>query len=86
MNSFIFTWENENNWIVPPISEVYRVVQKIRSEHVVGTMVVPYWPSAGFWPLLKKGEKWEYFITGVKIFEDGKTYVKQGNCTFGLLG
>ena len=85
VDAFVFNWKNEMNWLVPPISEVCRVVHKI-NEPTLGTVIVPYWPSAEFWPLLNKGGAWEPYIVDVKNFENGRRYIEQGSCIFSLVG
>ena len=86
VNAFNFSWEKENNCLVPPLSDIPKVISKVREEVVEGTMIVPYWPSASFWPLLKKGDIWEPFVQDSMIFENGKWFIQQGSCAFSLLG
>ena len=86
INAVAFCWENENNCLVPPISDVPKVIRNLRNGHVKETMVVPYWPSAGFWPLLKAGENWKKFVASVASFATGRWWLKQGSCAFSLLG
>ena len=42
----------ENCWVVPPVSIVPRVQHYMKCQKAVGTVVVPFWPSAHFWPLV----------------------------------
>jgi len=42
----------EANWIDPHPKLVVECVQKLVSEGCTGTLVVPNWPSAPFWPLI----------------------------------
>ena len=60
------SWEMESYLLVPPTSRICEVIKKLTTEHVLGTMVVPYWPSADYWPLLKQGEKWENFVVDLE--------------------
>ena len=46
-------WRGENNWLCPPVSLVVDVIKRARECRSVGTLIVPEWPSAFLWPLLK---------------------------------
>ena len=37
---------------MPPIDSIGQVLNHVRVCSAMGTLVVPYWPSAPFWPLL----------------------------------
>ncbi|XP_072032817.1 uncharacterized protein [Amphiura filiformis] len=52
VDAFSTNWAGENNWLVPPINQVGAVLAHIAACAAVGTLVVPEWPSAYFWPLL----------------------------------
>ena len=86
VDAFAFNWETENNSLVPPVSAISKVIGKILTEHVTGTLIFPYWPSAEFWPPVRRGETWEHFITSVMLLEHGKQWLRQGSCFFSLLG
>ena len=38
--------------MVPPVSIVSRVLHHMKSQNAVGTVILPFWPSAHYWPLL----------------------------------
>ena len=46
------SWEGENCWLVPPISIIAQVIEHFKLCKCVGALVVPYWPSAIFWPCI----------------------------------
>ena len=52
VDAFTVNWEGENNWWCPPISLITRVIRHAQVCRAKGTMIVPQWPSAHFWPLL----------------------------------
>ncbi|XP_068721832.1 uncharacterized protein [Montipora capricornis] len=52
VDAFSISWYGENNWLVPPVHCISRVVQHLLVCGAVGTLVVPYWPSNVFWPFL----------------------------------
>jgi len=51
VDAFSVSWTGENNWLVPPVDCIIRVVQHLVCTSV-GILVVPYWPSNAFWPFL----------------------------------
>ncbi|XP_067648622.1 uncharacterized protein [Haliotis asinina] len=46
------SWGDDNNWIVPPICMTARVLKHMRECHATGTLVIPVWYPANFWPIL----------------------------------
>ena len=52
VDAFSVSWAVENNWLVPPVHCIIRVIQHLLVCSAFGTLVVPYWPSNAFWPFL----------------------------------
>ena len=52
VDAFCFDWAGENNWLVPPVSLVPRVIRHFFVCRSMGTLIVPKWVSAPFWPML----------------------------------
>ena len=52
VDAFTVDWQGENNYLCPPVYLVPRVLRHAQECRCVGTLVVPEWPSAAFWPLL----------------------------------
>ena len=52
IDAFTEHWGGTNNWIVPPVYLVSRVLKHMKVCKAKGTLVVPAWYSASFWPLL----------------------------------
>ena len=52
VDAFTFNWEGENCLLVPPVCVVAMTLQHLRLCRARGVLVVPFWPSAAFWPLL----------------------------------
>lgn len=52
INAFSCNWKNENNWLVPPVSLASKCINHLISCSAQGTLIVPKWYSAPFWPLL----------------------------------
>lgn len=53
IDAFNFSWTGSNMWLVPPPVFISKTIKKCLSEKVLGTLVVPRWISAPFWPLLQ---------------------------------
>ena len=56
VDTFTCKWEGENNWWFPPIYLVPRALRHAQETTAVGTLVVPNWPSAPYWPMLFLGK------------------------------
>ena len=52
MHTFTRSWDFDNNWVCPPPHLVPRTLRHMRSCCAQGTLIVPHWRSAPFWPLL----------------------------------
>ena len=61
-------WSRENNWICPPESLIVPSVRKLKACSGVGTLIVPEWPSAVFWPFVHASPlKFRSFVKDVFI-------------------
>ena len=52
VDTFTCSWNGENNWWCPPVYLVPRVIQHAKETQAAGTLIVPCWYSAPFWPLI----------------------------------
>ena len=52
VDALSISWAGENNYVVPPVTLVSRVLMHMRSSACNGLIFVPRWPSAAFWPFL----------------------------------
>ena len=52
VNCFTADWGHENNWLVPPISLIGSAIKHLKACKGRGTLLVPAWRSAYFWPYL----------------------------------
>ncbi|CAH3128854.1 unnamed protein product, partial [Porites lobata] len=52
VDAFLQNWHFENNWILPPVSQIARVIAHLRVCKAEGTLVIPLWKSSYFWPEL----------------------------------
>lgn len=52
VDAFYQCWAGENCWLVPPVTLIPRVLQYMSTQTTQGTLIVPAWLSAVFWPLV----------------------------------
>ena len=69
VNAFTVDWGGgENNWRCPLPGLVVRVVRHAEVCHATGTLIVPYWESAPFWPLLcPGGSEYAPFVVDFRV-------------------
>ena len=74
-------WRGENNYACPPICLILHVLHHMRNCKASGSLVVPLWRSAPFWPMIcPDGERFASFIVDwmeLPTFEEA--YIS-GNC------
>jgi len=61
IDAFTCDWVDDNNWWVPPVHLIPRVIRHAQRTNSQGTLIVPKWLSPPFWPLL--------FPNGVDLVE-----------------
>ena len=80
-------WSGENNWLVPPVFLISRVIRHARDCKARGSLIVPLWESAPFWPLLRNGaDTYREFVQGAKVYYDTGRILKLGDYRKSLLG
>ena len=52
VNTFTADWSDENNWLCPPVSLIGSTLKHLRLCKGRGTLLIPVWASAYFWPLI----------------------------------
>ena len=63
-DAFTVCWLGENNWLLPPPYLIPRVIRHMSANKEYGTLLIPYWPSAPWWPLLiTKQGTWNWLVT-----------------------
>lgn len=68
VNAFDQNWSGECNWLVPAPRDVLMSLKKLENEKSKGTLVVPLWKSAPFWPMLQPTENdFAEFVKDYKI-------------------
>lgn len=86
-DAFTQDWSNENNWLVPPIFSVLRVIRHMLSCNARGTLIVPKWTSAAFWPyIFKKNLECQDYITDVLEFTNTERIFVHGSNENSIFG
>ena len=83
VDAFSQNWSGENNWLVPPIYAVIRTVKHVVACKAKGTLIIPKWTSAAYWPLIFS-KHWSYhsYVKDVIEFKNATgIYVKGTNCS-----
>lgn len=63
VNAFAQDWAYDNNWLCPPVCLTCKVLSHMQVCNAAGTLVVPLWRSAHFWPrLCFDGLHWSSFV------------------------
>ncbi|KAK3097826.1 hypothetical protein FSP39_013568 [Pinctada imbricata] len=86
IDAFTADWYGVNGWFVPPPSIVTRVLKYMKQCYAYGTLIVPFWKSASFWPFLyPNGQGFIKEIVGVIELPIRKEFYIPGKCT-GIFG
>ena len=75
VDAFFQQWTGENCLLVPAVNIVTKVLSYMCSQNCVGTLAVPAWPSAAFWPVL--WQKYQNKILAYKYYKGNEA------CTHG---
>lgn len=87
VDAFTVAWGNENNYLVSPTSLVSRTLSHMEASKAIGVLVVPYWKSAKFCPLLINSDsKFKTFVKEYRVFKNTSDYVRLGNNRDALIG
>ena len=87
VDSFTVGWDDENNWIVPPIYCISRIIRHMSFGREAGTLVVPLWTSAPWWPLLAvNNQQFKSFVVGVSEIPRHEATFLPGSAESDLFG
>ena len=84
VDAFAQDWSKDNNWLCPPVGLIAKVLAHCRMQQAFGTLIVPFWPSAYFWPLLKPdGERFaDFVIAHERFYGHYKNWNQLDTCSF----
>ena len=88
VDSFTVNWSGESNWLCPPPSLIIpRVIRHAECCKAQGTLVVPWWESAPFWPLLcPTGGEWASFGVDYGTLPLSEELIRPGRTGSALFG
>ena len=86
IDAFTVDWSKERVWLVPPFYLISRVLSMLTECRSHGTLVIPRWVSAEWWPKLHGGTGWRWFVKSVVSVPYGKDSFLAGSCPYNLLG
>ena len=87
VDAFSVSWAGENNWLVPPIYCVTKVIQHLVASKANGTLIVPYWPSSPFWPFLFiNGQCCQPYVVDLFVFPSSLGIFALGDYKDSLIG
>ena len=64
---FVQNVGNENCLVVPPVTMITKAIYYLHASRAIGTVIVPFWPSAYFWPVITR--KFREYVTGYEGFK-----------------
>lgn len=77
IDAFSHDWSGEVNWLHAPYRLIGKVVQHMLHCKADGTLIVPWWVKAPWWPLLRRGDgKWASFVQGTRCLGDSVGFFK----------
>ena len=79
IDAFMQPWGTDCNWWVPPPSLISRTVDKLVKEKARGTLVIPQWKSATFWPKIHNGNIFRPFVSDYKSLHANVLHKGRGN-------
>ena len=79
VDAFTCDWEGEVNWLCPPPHLIPRTIRHALQTHAQGTLIVPEWPLAPFWPMIfPDGHHEAPFITSMVVIPSSADIVYPG--------
>lgn len=80
VDAFAFDWSEDNNWLVPPIHYVPNVINHMLHYKCLGTLIVPQWKSALFWPIIVNTDgDFEWYIKDYVKYVKPKSFYLPGS-------
>ena len=79
VDALVQDWSGENNWVCPPVGLVVDAVRVLTACSGRGTLIIPEWPFAYFWPLLRDGpSQFKSFVREVFVPPAIKDLILEG--------
>ncbi|CAC5423237.1 unnamed protein product [Mytilus coruscus] len=87
IDGFTVDWYGVNGLFVLPVFLIPRVINYMRQCNAVGTLIVPCWPSASYWPMLcPNGGDFTDQVTAYVELPSGKEFYTPGKSKNAIFG
>ena len=89
VDAFSFDWTGEKCLMVPPTYLISKSIKHFLASKgsVEAVLVVPFWPSALFWPfLIENYQQFKSFVRDYRLFENSKSLISQGEYKGSIIG
>ena len=84
---FTQNWSSDNNWLVPPIFCVMRAIKHLLFCKAEGTLIVPKWISAPYWPFIfDENLVYRSYVVDVLEFKNTRGIYVQGTNQNSIFG
>ena len=86
VDAFGQCWKSEENWLVPPPRLIVRTTTKLQKEKAKGTLIIPCWKSAPFWPfLVNESDEFRTMVKESEVLPQANL-IKKGQGNNGIFG
>ena len=81
VDAFAYDWLTYNNWIVPPVHLISRTISHMRMCKARGTLVIPKWKSAVFWPMIinRFTDNYQSYIKDLREYKNPQNIFQPGS-------
>ena len=86
IDAFTVSWERERVWLAPPIHLISRTLKMFYHFKCHGTLIIPKWQSAHWWPLIWSGVTWQGIVRDVQPLPKIAGLFLLGICRWNLFG
>ena len=59
VDAFSVNWADDINWVCPPVCLIIPTIRHMCQCNAKGTLIIPCWRSAAFWPMIMPEPAWE---------------------------
>lgn len=87
VNAFSHDWPYHNNWLCPPVYLTCKVLDHLRVCKAQGTLIVPKWKLAHFWPIIcSDGIHFNSFVVDWAVLPDIPNLFIRGKAKNSIFG
>ena len=64
------SWNNGNHYVAPPTHLVIKVLKHMEKCKAYGTLFIPRWYSAAFWPYITTEGEFNFFVKDYRTYSN----------------